>query len=166
MTRMLEMKGVNSFYGNIQALYDVNLHIDRGEIITLIGANGAGKSTTLMTVCGVVQARTGSVVYEDVDISREIPNKIVSKGICQVPEGRLIFPELTVQENLDMCAFMRNDKDGVREDMDYCFELFPILAERRKQQGGTLSGGEQPMLDRVPPCCLRRSARMGNSSKQ
>ncbi|WP_319472156.1 ABC transporter ATP-binding protein [uncultured Pseudodesulfovibrio sp.] len=143
---MLELENVNSFYGNIQALYDVSLHIDHGEIITLIGANGAGKSTTLMTVCGVVQARSGSVTYQDIDITRELPNRIVSQGICQVPEGRLIFPELTVQENLDMGAFMRKDKDGIKRDMEYCFDLFPILAERRRQPGGNLSGGEQQML--------------------
>ena len=146
MTKMLELNNVNSFYGNIQALYDVNLYIDAGEIITLIGANGAGKSTTLMTVCGVVQARAGQVVYQGEAITKEAPNRIVAKGICQVPEGRLIFPELTVRENLDMGAFMRNDKDGVRRDMDYCFDLFPILAERRRQPGGNLSGGEQQML--------------------
>ena len=146
MTKMLELNNVNSFYGNIQALYDVNLYIDAGEIITLIGANGAGKSTTLMTVCGVVQARAGQVVYQGEAITKEAPNRIVAKGICQVPEGRLIFPELTVRENLDMGAFMRNDKDGVRRDIDYCFDLFPILAERRRQPGGNLSGGEQQML--------------------
>ena len=146
MTKMLELNNVNSFYGNIQALYDVNLYIDAGEIITLIGANGAGKSTTLMTVCGVVQARMGRVEYQGEEITKEAPNKIVAKGICQVPEGRLIFPELTVSENLDMGAFMRNDKDGIRRDMDYCYDLFPILAERRRQPGGNLSGGEQQML--------------------
>jgi len=146
MTRMLELKNVNSFYGNIQALYDVNLYIDPGEIITLIGANGAGKSTTLMTVCGVVQARSGHVFYQDEEITKEAPNKIVAKGICQVPEGRLIFPELTVRENLDMGAFMRKDKDGIKRDMEYCFDLFPILAQRRRQPGGNLSGGEQQML--------------------
>ncbi len=146
MTRMLELKNVNSFYGNIQALYDVNLYVDRGEIITLIGANGAGKSTTLMTICGVVQARQGQVLYQDDDITKMAPNHIVSQGICQVPEGRLIFPELTVQENLDMGAFMRNNKAEIKRDMEYCFDLFPILARRRKQQGGTLSGGEQQML--------------------
>ena len=146
MTKILEMKNVDSFYGNIQALYDINLHIDQGEIITLIGANGAGKSTTLMTVCGVVQARNGQVMYDGEEITKEAPNKIVAQGICQVPEGRLIFPELTVQENLDMGAFMRNDKEGIKRDMEYSFDLFPILAERRKQQGGTLSGGEQQML--------------------
>ncbi|WP_419788356.1 ABC transporter ATP-binding protein [Pseudodesulfovibrio sp.] len=143
---MLELENVNSFYGNIQALYDVNLYIDTGEIITLIGANGAGKSTTLMTVCGVVQARHGKVVYQGDNITKEAPNKIVAKGICQVPEGRLIFPELTVGENLDMGAFMRNDKDGIKRDIEYCFELFPILARRRRQPGGNLSGGEQQML--------------------
>ncbi len=146
MTRMLELKKVNSFYGNIQALYDVDLHVDRGEIITLIGANGAGKSTTLMTICGVVQARSGQVLYQDDDITRLAPNAIVSQGICQVPEGRLIFPELTVQENLDMGAFMRNNKAEIKRDIEYCFDLFPILARRRRQQGGTLSGGEQQML--------------------
>ncbi len=146
MTRILELENVNSFYGNIQALYDVNLYIDTGEIITLIGANGAGKSTTLMTVCGVVQARHGKVVYQGDNITKEAPNKIVAKGICQVPEGRLIFPELTVGENLDMGAFMRNDKDGIKRDIEYCFELFPILARRRRQPGGNLSGGEQQML--------------------
>ncbi|MBI9078665.1 MAG: ABC transporter ATP-binding protein [Pseudodesulfovibrio sp.] len=143
---MMELKSVNSFYGNIQALYDVNLYIDQGEIITLIGANGAGKSTTLMTVCGVVQARDGDVLYRDEPITRMSPNKIVAQGICQVPEGRLIFPELTVQENLDMGAFLRKDKDGIKRDMEYCYDLFPILAQRRTQQGGTLSGGEQQML--------------------
>ncbi|WP_199244366.1 ABC transporter ATP-binding protein [Pseudodesulfovibrio cashew] len=143
---MLELKNVNSFYGNIQALYDIDLYIDAGEIITLIGANGAGKSTTLMTVCGVVQARSGQVLYQGEDITKESPNKIVGQGICQVPEGRLIFPELTVQENLDMGAFMRNDKDGIARDMEYCYDLFPILAERRRQPGGNLSGGEQQML--------------------
>ncbi|QJB58468.1 ABC transporter ATP-binding protein [Pseudodesulfovibrio sp. zrk46] len=143
---MLELSNVDSFYGNIQALYDVNLHIDRGEIVTLIGANGAGKSTTLMTVCGVVQARNGSVVYQDEEITKVAPNQIVAKGVCQVPEGRLIFPELTVQENLDMGAFMRSDKEGIARDMEYCYDLFPILAERRKQPGGNLSGGEQQML--------------------
>jgi len=146
MTRMLELKKVNSFYGNIQALYDVDLYVDRGEIITLIGANGAGKSTTLMTICGVVQARSGQVVYQEEEITKLAPNAIVRQGICQVPEGRLIFPELTVQENLDMGAFMRNNKAEIKRDIEYCFDLFPILARRRRQQGGTLSGGEQQML--------------------
>jgi branched-chain amino acid transport system ATP-binding protein len=99
-----------------------------------------------MTICGVVQARDGQVLYQDDDITKLAPNTIVSQGICQVPEGRLIFPELTVQENLDMGAFMRTNKADIKRDMEYCFDLFPILARRRRQQGGTLSGGEQQML--------------------
>jgi len=146
MSRMLEMKNVSTYYGNIQALYDVSLHIDHGEIITLIGANGAGKSTTLMTICGLLKPRAGDVLYEELSIVGESTNKIVSSGICQVPEGRLIFPELTVRENLDMGAFLRSDKDGIARDMEYSYELFPILAERRNQPGGNLSGGEQQML--------------------
>ncbi|WP_147822708.1 ABC transporter ATP-binding protein [Salidesulfovibrio onnuriiensis] len=143
---MLELKNVDTYYGNIQALYDVSLHIDHGEIITLIGANGAGKSTTLMTICGLLKPLRGDVLFEEYSILGQSTNKIVASGICQVPEGRLIFPELTVRENLDMGAFLRNDKDGIAHDMDYCYELFPILAERRNQPGGNLSGGEQQML--------------------
>lgn len=143
---MLELRGVNTFYGNIPALRDVSLIVREGEIVTLIGANGAGKTTTLMTVCGGIQPRSGEVLYEGKPIHRTRPNEIVKLGISQVPEGRLIFPDLTVQENLDMGAFLRNDKDNIRRDMDYIFGLFPILAQRRKQAGGTLSGGEQQML--------------------
>lgn len=146
MTKMLELKNVNTFYGNIQALYDVSLHIDHSEIITLIGANGAGKSTTLMTICGMLTPRTGDVIYENESIRGQSADKVVASGISQVPEGRLIFPELTIKENLDMGAFLRNDKAGIARDMEYCFDLFPILAERRHQQGGNLSGGEQQML--------------------
>lgn len=143
---MLELRGVNTFYGNIQALRDVNLHIEDGEIVTLIGANGAGKSTTLMTICGGIPPRTGEILFKGHPIHALKPNKIVALGISQVPEGRLIFPDLTVQENLDMGAFLRSDSQGVRSDLDYIFDLFPILAQRRKQAGGTLSGGEQQML--------------------
>ncbi|WP_054648560.1 ABC transporter ATP-binding protein [Salidesulfovibrio brasiliensis] len=143
---MLELKNVNTFYGNIQALYDVSLHIDHSEIITLIGANGAGKSTTLMTICGMLTPRTGDVIYENESIRGQSADKVVASGISQVPEGRLIFPELTIKENLDMGAFLRTDKAGIARDMEYCFDLFPILAERRNQQGGNLSGGEQQML--------------------
>ncbi|GAB7024364.1 ABC transporter ATP-binding protein [Salidesulfovibrio brasiliensis] len=146
MTKMLELKNVNTFYGNIQALYDVSLHIDHSEIITLIGANGAGKSTTLMTICGMLTPRTGDVIYENESIRGQSADKVVASGISQVPEGRLIFPELTIKENLDMGAFLRTDKAGIARDMEYCFDLFPILAERRNQQGGNLSGGEQQML--------------------
>lgn len=146
MSRMLELRSVNTYYGNIQALYDVSLHIDHGEIITLIGANGAGKSTTLMTVCGLLTPRSGDVIFEEYSIVGESTNRIVASGICQVPEGRLIFPELTVRENLDMGAFLRNDKQGIAQDVEYSYDLFPILAERRNQPGGNLSGGEQQML--------------------
>ena len=143
---MLELRGVNTFYGNIQALRDVSLHIREGEIVTLIGANGAGKSTTLMTICGGIPPRSGQILFRGQPIHALKPNRIVALGISQVPEGRLIFPDLTVQENLDMGAFLRNDARGIRADLDYVFDLFPILAQRRRQAGGTLSGGEQQML--------------------
>ena len=143
---MLELRNVSTFYGNIQALRDVNIRINEGEIVTLIGANGAGKSTTLMTICGGTPPRSGEVLFRGHPIHTLRPNKIVALGISQVPEGRLIFPDLTVQENLDLGAFLRNDKDNIKKDLDYIFDLFPILAQRRAQTGGTLSGGEQQML--------------------
>ena len=143
---MLELHNVETFYGNIQALNSISMEIAQGEIVTLIGANGAGKSTTLMSISGVVPPRTGEIRFEGKPIQGLPPNAIVSMGISQVPEGRRIFPYLTVLENLDMGAFLRNDKDGVKSDLDYVFSLFPILAERRNQAGGTLSGGEQQML--------------------
>lgn len=143
---MLELRNVNTFYGNIQALRDVNIRINEGEIVTLIGANGAGKSTTLMTICGGTPPRSGEVLFRGHPIHTLRPNKIVALGISQVPEGRLIFPDLTVQENLDLGAFLRNDTDNIKKDLDYIFDLFPILAQRRAQTGGTLSGGEQQML--------------------
>lgn len=143
---MLKLKNIKTFYGNIQALKGVSIDISEGEIITLIGANGAGKSTTLMSICGIVPPRFGEILFMDQPIHNLTPNKIVSLGISQVPEGRRIFPYLTVVENLDMGAFLRNDKDVIKQDLEYIFELFPILAERRHQAGGTLSGGEQQML--------------------
>ncbi|MFZ0614443.1 MAG: ABC transporter ATP-binding protein [Desulfobacterales bacterium] len=143
---MLELRNVETFYGNIQALKGISIKISQGEIITLIGANGAGKSTTLMSICGIVPPRTGEILFMGRSIHDLSPNKIVALGISQVPEGRRIFPHLSVMENLDMGAFLRPDKDGVKEDIDYIFSLFPILAERRGQAGGTLSGGEQQML--------------------
>ncbi|RLW70261.1 MAG: branched-chain amino acid ABC transporter ATP-binding protein [spirochete symbiont of Stewartia floridana] len=143
---MLEVENIHAYYGNIHALKGISLNIQKGEIITLIGANGAGKSTTLMSICGIEQPRSGSVRFEGRDITRLPAHEIVSMGICQVPEGRRIFPQLTVLENLDMGAYLRRDKDGIRDDMDYVFELFPILSQRRHQTGGTLSGGEQQML--------------------
>jgi branched-chain amino acid transport system ATP-binding protein len=143
---MLELRNVNAAYGNIQVLHHIDLVINSGEIITLIGANGAGKSTTLMAISGIVPVRSGDILFEGEPIHKLAPEKLVAKGICQVPEGRHIFPELTVQENLDMGAFLRNDSAGIKEDLEYVFSLFPILAARRSQDGGTLSGGEQQML--------------------
>lgn len=143
---MLSLTDINTFYGNIQALKGVSVEVEEGEIITLIGANGAGKTTTLMSISGIVPPRSGEVRFLGEPITRVNPDKIVSMGISQVPEGRRIFPFLTVLENLDMGAFLRNDKQRVKSDLDYVFSLFPILAERRNQAGGTLSGGEQQML--------------------
>ncbi|MFH0781078.1 MAG: ABC transporter ATP-binding protein [Pseudomonadota bacterium] len=143
---MLKLEKVQSGYGNKLAIKNVSLEIKKGEIITLIGANGAGKSTTLMTICGVVPCRSGLISFENREIQKMAPEEIVKLGICQVPEGRHIFPELTVKENLDMGAFLRKDKQGIKKDMEYVFSLFPILAERRNQDGGYLSGGEQQML--------------------
>jgi branched-chain amino acid transport system ATP-binding protein len=143
---MLELKNVKTFYGNIQALKGIDLRVEEGEIITLIGANGAGKTTTLMSICGIVPPRTGEILFRGNPIHGTKPDRIVSLGICQVPEGRRIFPYLTVMENLDLGAYLRRDKAGIKQDLDYIFELFPILAERRHQAGGTLSGGEQQML--------------------
>jgi len=143
---MLKLEDVQSGYGNKLAIKNVSLTIEDGEIITLIGANGAGKSTTLMTISGVVGCRGGAISFDDKRIEKLSPDTIVNMGICQVPEGRHIFPELTVKENLDMGAFLRNDKAGIKRDMEYVYSLFPILAERRNQDGGNLSGGEQQML--------------------
>lgn len=143
---MLELQDVQAYYGNIQALKGINLNVQAGEIVTLIGANGAGKSTTLMTISAVVPIRSGSITFLGKDITKTATDKVVAMGITQVPEGRMIFPALTVLENLRMGGYLRKDKAGLQEDEDRAFELFPILKERRKQYGGTLSGGEQQML--------------------
>jgi branched-chain amino acid transport system ATP-binding protein len=125
---MLELRDVHTFYGNIQALKGISLEIKSGEIITLIGANGAGKSSTLMSVCGVAPPRSGEILFRGESITRMSPDRIVSLGVCQVPEGRHIFPQLTVRENLDMGAFLRTDKEEIKRDLEYVFSLFPILA--------------------------------------
>ena len=143
---MLELKSVRTYYGNIEALKEISLTVSEGEIITLIGANGAGKSTTLMSISGIVPPRFGEIRFLDKPIHHLNPDEIVALGISQVPEGRRIFPQLTVLENLDMGAFLRKDRAGIKKDMDHIFALFPILAERQHQGGGTLSGGEQQML--------------------
>ncbi len=143
---MLKLNSVCTYYGNIQALWDVNLHIAEGEIVTLVGANGAGKSTTLMSICGVLPITRGEILFRGQPIHTLGTDKIVRLGISQVPEGRLIFPELTVLENLEMGAFLRRDKAGIKKDLETIYDMFPILARRRTQAGGTLSGGEQQML--------------------
>ena len=143
---MLELRGVNVFYGAVQALREVSLRVDEGEIVTLIGANGAGKSTTLMAMSGIVPPRRGEILFAGRPIHGLAPDRIVRLGLCQVPEGRRIFPELTVAENLDMGAFLRRDRQGIERDREELYELFPILHQRRLQPGGNLSGGEQQML--------------------
>ena len=143
---LLKLDNVKTRYGNIRALKGISMEVDQGEIVCLIGANGAGKSTTLMTISGVLVPVEGEVSYQGRSITGVRPDNIVAMGICQVPEGRMIFPVLTVMENLDMGAYLRTDRDGVRKDMEKVFELFPILYDRRRQHGGTLSGGEQQML--------------------
>ena len=143
---MLSLTGINTYYGSIHALKGVTLTVNQGEIVTLIGANGAGKTTTLMSISGVTQPKQGTIEFLGEDITKLSTEKIVSRGITQVPEGRMIFPRLTVRENLLMGAYLRNDKDGVKADEEKVYELFPKLLERSKQHGGTLSGGEQQML--------------------
>jgi branched-chain amino acid transport system ATP-binding protein len=143
---VLRLRDVTASYGNIQVLRGVSLHISQGEIVALIGSNGAGKSTTLMSVCGLVPPRSGEIRFMGTPIGGEVPDRIVSMGISQVPEGRRIFSDLTVMENLDMGAYLRRDARAVASDLEYVFDLFPLLAERRHQEGGTLSGGEQQML--------------------
>ena len=143
---MLEVRDVHTYYGNIHALKGISLTVDEGEIVTILGANGAGKSTTLNTICGILRPRTGSILLEGQEISTVPPHDVVALGVSQAPEGRRVFARLTVQENLEMGAFRRKDTDGIKRDMVRVFGLFPRLEERRKQVGGTLSGGEQQML--------------------
>lgn len=143
---MLELKGVCTYYGNIQALWDVDITVNEGEIVTLVGANGAGKSTTLMSICGAVPVRRGEILLDGKPIHNTKTDRIVRLGISQVPEGRLIFPELTVLENLELGAYLRKDTGAIKRDLEQMFTLFPILAQRLTQAGGTLSGGEQQML--------------------
>jgi len=143
---MLEIKNINTYYGNIQALQDVSITVNQGEIITLIGANGAGKTTTLMSISSIVRPKSGEILFEGEKISEMKPDKIVQRGLIHVPEGRHIFPYLSVMENLDLGAYLRKDKENIKKDLDHVFDLFPRLYERKSQQGGTLSGGEQQML--------------------
>ncbi len=143
---MLEIQNIHTYYGRIHALKDVSLDVDKGEIVTLIGANGAGKSTTLNTTSGLLKPRQGSILLDGEDLLPYPPHEIVMKGVVQVPEGRRVFGRLTVMENLEMGAFGCNDRQQIRANLDRAFTLFPRLKERSKQVAGTLSGGEQQML--------------------
>lgn len=143
---MLKLENVNAYYGAVHALKDINFHINEGEIVVLIGANGAGKTTTLKTISGILKPKTGKILFEGKDVNSYIAPEIVKLGISHVPEGRRIFPQMTVMENLEMGAYTRNDKAGIKKDYDNIFSRFPILHERKNQLSGTLSGGEQQML--------------------
>ncbi len=143
---MLELRNVHTFYGKIEALKGINLKVNKGEIVCLIGANGAGKTTTLLTISGIVKPKEGDVIFDGKTINNYSPDKIVKLGIVHVPEGRRIFPELTVEENLILGAYIQKDKQKIKENLEKVFTLFPILKERFKQLGGTMSGGEQQML--------------------
>ncbi|MBI5052063.1 MAG: ABC transporter ATP-binding protein [Chloroflexi bacterium] len=143
---MLELKDVHTYYGNIHALKGISLNVQKGEIVTLIGSNGAGKTTTLRTIQGLLHARHGSIRLEGEELTKIPAHQVTMRGVSQSPEGRLIFPRMTVLENLEMGAFTRKDKDGIKSDLERVFTVFPRLKERIKQTGGTLSGGEQQML--------------------
>jgi branched-chain amino acid transport system ATP-binding protein len=143
---LLELDGVNAFYGRIQALRQVSLKVERGEIVALIGSNGAGKTTTLRTISGLMHPNAGTITFDGDEITRTRPSRIVELGICQSPEGRRLFPRMSVIDNLFMGAYTRNDRAGIASDMERVFRLFPRLQERRSQIAGTLSGGEQQML--------------------
>jgi branched-chain amino acid transport system ATP-binding protein len=144
--KILELDGIHTYYGSIHALKGVTLDVGEGEIVTLLGANGAGKSTTLRSINGLNHPRRGRIRFRDIDITHASPHAIVKRGVAQSPEGRRLFPRMTVFENLEMGAFQRTDRSGMKEDIDRVFTLFPRLAERRTQKAGTLSGGEQQMV--------------------
>jgi branched-chain amino acid transport system ATP-binding protein len=145
MSALLELEDVHTFYGSIEALKGVSLEVNEGEVVTLIGANGAGKSTTLRSINGLNTAKRGRIVFRGKDITRRSPHDIVAMGISQSPEGRRLFPHMSVLENLEMGAFQRKDKAGIREDLERVYSLFERLEERKNQRAGTLSGGEQQM---------------------
>jgi branched-chain amino acid transport system ATP-binding protein len=143
---VLRVEDVHTFYGSIEALKGISLDVREGEIVTLIGANGAGKSTTLRSINGLNHPRKGKIFFQGTDVTSMPPHQIVKRGISQSPEGRKLFPRMSVIENLEMGAFQRTDRAGIKEDMDRVFSLFPRLAERKSQKAGTMSGGEQQML--------------------
>jgi branched-chain amino acid transport system ATP-binding protein len=144
-TPILELNDIHTYYGSIHALKGISLEVHEGEVVTLLGANGAGKTTTLRSINGLNRPRQGVIRFQGRDITETAPHEIVKRGIAQSPEGRRLFPRMSVTENLEMGAFQRNDRGGIREDMDRVFELFPRLHERRSQKAGTMSGGEQQM---------------------
>jgi branched-chain amino acid transport system ATP-binding protein len=143
---MLELKDIHTYYGNIHALKGISLKVEDGEIVTLIGSNGAGKTTTLRTIQGLLKPRTGTIMLDDLELHKLPSHQVAAHGIAQSPEGRMIFPRMSVMENLEMGAYARSDKDGIQQDLERVLSLFPRLKERIKQKGGTLSGGEQQML--------------------
>jgi branched-chain amino acid transport system ATP-binding protein len=143
---LLEVSDVHTFYGNIEALKGISLTVEEGEVVTLIGSNGAGKSTTLRSISGLTPPRQGSIKFEDTEIGEVPPQEIVERGISLSPEGRHVFPRMTVRENLDLGAYLRKDRDGIENDRERVYSLFPRLKERERQKGGTMSGGEQQML--------------------
>ncbi|MFC5559560.1 ABC transporter ATP-binding protein [Ureibacillus thermophilus] len=143
---MLKVNNIDVYYGNIHALKNVSLEVNEGEIVTLIGANGAGKTTLLKTLSGLLKPKHGTILYNKQQIGGKPAQTIVKNGVIHVPEGRRVFANMTVEENLDLGAYLRKDRDGMKKDLNHVFELFPILKERRKQLAGTLSGGEQQML--------------------
>ncbi len=143
---LLKIENIKSFYGNICVLKGISLKVNKGEIVCLIGSNGAGKTTTLKTICGILQARQGSIIFNEEEITRFPPHTIVNRGIAMVPEGRKVFSKLTVLENLEIGAYLNKNQKEVKNDIEQMFTLFPRLSERHKQYAGTLSGGEQQML--------------------
>lgn len=145
-TPLLEVKGMHVHYGNIHAIHGIDLHINEGEIVTILGSNGAGKTTTLHTISGLLKPSSGQILFKGSPIESLKAFEIVKKGIAQSPEGRMVFPDLTVKENLEMGAYLRDDHEQIKKDYEYMFKLFPRLEERSKQLAGTLSGGEQQMV--------------------
>jgi branched-chain amino acid transport system ATP-binding protein len=143
---LLEVENIHSYYGHIHALRGVSLRVDEGEVVTLIGSNGAGKTTTLRSIHGILTPREGRIVFRGEEIQGKPAHDMIKKGIAQSPEGRRIFSRMSVHENLEMGAYHRSDRDGIQEDMERVYDLFPRLKERVKQEAGTMSGGEQQML--------------------
>ena len=143
---MLELNGVDIYYGNIKAVKEISLKVEEGELVALLGANGAGKTTTLRAISGTIRPRSGTIVFKGLDLSKVSAHNVVGTGIAHCPEGRQVFSRLSVLENLMLGAFLRRDKKEINRDLEWIYTLFPILAERKKQSAGTLSGGEQQML--------------------